>query len=112
MALKNIVVFNDEAHHCYREKPDPEAPKLTGGNRKEAEENVESILENLRRAGVHQKGDRIEFTLLKPWPGELICAEGRYSEGEADAAPERRAGIFIAPEYGTVQRADLVAAAR
>jgi type III restriction enzyme len=57
MALKNIIVLNDEAHHCYREKPDPEAPKLTGGDRKAAEENVESILENLRRAGVHQKGD-------------------------------------------------------
>ena len=80
------------------------------GREAEAESYVEAILENLRRAGVHQKdkGDRIAFTALKPWPGELICAEGRYPEGET----ERRAGIFIGPEYGTVQRADLVAAAR
>lgn len=80
----------------------------------EAESYVEAILENLRRAGVHQKdkGDRIAFTSLKPWPGEMICAEGRYPEGDPEAPVERRAGIFIGPEYGTVQRADLVAAAR
>jgi adenine-specific DNA-methyltransferase len=80
------------------------------GRETEAGNYVEAILENLRRAGVHQKdkGDRIIFTSLKPWPGEFLCAEGRYPEGET----ERRAGVFIGPEYGTVQRADLVAAAR
>jgi adenine-specific DNA-methyltransferase len=68
------------------------------------------ILENLKTAGVQQahKEDRITFTALTPWPGELVCAEGRYLEGEA----EKRAAIFIGPEFGTVQRADLVAAAR
>ena len=35
---KNIVVINDEAHHCYRRKPDGEEVKLTGDDRKEAEE--------------------------------------------------------------------------
>ncbi len=54
------------------------------------------------------KDDRITFTALSPWPGDLVCAEGRYMEGET----ERRAAIFIGPEFGTVQRADLVAAAR
>jgi len=54
------------------------------------------------------KEDRITFTALTPWPGDLVCAEGRYMEGEL----ERRAAIFIGPEFGTVQRADLVAAAR
>ena len=93
----------------------------------------ELILENLRVAGVQQahKEDRITFTSLVPWPGEgRVCAEGRYLEG-ASAVPsplgkgekvadrpdegagiERRAGIFIGPEFGTVQRADLVEAAR
>jgi adenine-specific DNA-methyltransferase len=68
------------------------------------------VLENLRTAGVQQahKDDRISFTALTPWPGELVCAEGRYQEG----ATERRAAVFIGPEFGTVQRADLVAAAR
>ena len=68
------------------------------------------ILENLKVAGVQQadKANRITFTSLVPWPGTLVCAEGRYMEGDA----ERRAAIFIGPEFGTVQRADLVAAAR
>ena len=76
----------------------------------EADNYYEAILENLRKAGVQQrhKDHRIEFTTLKPWPGEYISADGRYQEGER----EKRAAIFVGPEYGTVQRADLVAAAR
>ncbi|MGO8746836.1 MAG: site-specific DNA-methyltransferase [Thermoguttaceae bacterium] len=68
------------------------------------------ILENLKTAGVQQahKEDRIAFTALAPWPGDLVCAEGRYLEGET----EKRAAIFIGPEFGTVQRQDLVLAAR
>ncbi|MBL7941919.1 MAG: hypothetical protein JNM00_04095 [Flavobacteriales bacterium] len=68
------------------------------------------ILENLKTAGVQQahKEDRINFTSLVPWPGEFICAEGRYMEGEV----EKRAGIFVGPEFGTVQRVDLVTTAR
>lgn len=68
------------------------------------------ILENLRAAGVQQahKQDRITFTALTGWPGNYICAEGRYMESDK----ERRAGIFIGPEFGTVSRPDLVAAAR
>ena len=69
------------------------------------------ILDNLKTAGVQQahKADRITFTTLTPWPGEgAVCAEGRYMEGDV----EKRAGIFIGPEFGTVQRSDLVEAAR
>jgi len=68
------------------------------------------ILENLKTAGVQQahKEDRITFTSLTPWPGDLVCAEGRYLEGKT----EKRAAIFIGPEFGTVLRADLVAAAK
>ena len=70
------------------------------------------ILENLRTAGVQQarKAGRIAFSSLEPWPGELVCAEGRYLEG--DDGKERRAGIFIGPEFGTVSRPDLVRATR
>src|SRR5437773_1997988 len=72
------------------------------------------ILENLKTAGVQQahKDARIIFTALTPWPGELVAAEGRYVEGDGAAAVERRAAIFIGPEFGTVTRPDLVAAAR
>ncbi|TXT51254.1 MAG: DNA methylase [Spirochaetes bacterium] len=68
------------------------------------------ILENLKIAGVQQahKEDKISFTALYPWPGDMVCAEGHYLEGDI----EKRAAIFIGPEFGTVQRADLVAAAR
>jgi adenine-specific DNA-methyltransferase len=71
---------------------------------------AQMILENLKTSGVQQahKEDRISFTALTPWPGDLVCAEGRYFEGSF----EKRAAIFIGPEFGTVQRADLVAAAR
>jgi adenine-specific DNA-methyltransferase len=72
------------------------------------------ILENLRTAGVQQahKDARIAFTALTPWPGDFVAAEGRYMEGDGAAAVERRAAIFIGPEFGTVTRPDLVAAAR
>jgi len=80
---------------------------------------VGRILENLKTAGVQQahKEDKITFTALAPWPGDLVCAEGRYVEGgsgeeEGAAGPEKRAAIFIGPEFGTVSRPDLVAAAR
>ncbi len=38
---KNIIVINDEAHHCYRRRPDGEEVKLTGDERKEAEKREE-----------------------------------------------------------------------
>jgi adenine-specific DNA-methyltransferase len=130
------------------------------------------ILENLKIAGVQQahKEDRITFTALTPWPGDLICAEGRFRQDEQDSQDiqknpvhpvnpgkklscaegrfrqdeqdsqdvqnhpvhpvipvnsgdpshpvhpvnpvEKRAAIFIGPEFGTVTRPDLVSAAR
>lgn len=74
------------------------------------EDFASMILKNLRVAGVQQahKEDRITFTSLIGWPGDLICAEGRYLEGDL----EKRAGVFIGPEFGTVSRPDLVQAAR
>ena len=85
------------------------------------------ILDNLRRSGVQQarREDRIAFASLTPWPGRFVCAEGRYSDQSPEAggqeepdtdhyplATEKRAAIFIGPEFGTVSRPDLVEAAR
>jgi type III restriction enzyme len=43
MGLKNVLVINDEAHHCYREKPqEPDDEDLKGEERKEAERNNEA----------------------------------------------------------------------
>ena len=75
---------------------------------------AEVILDNLKSAGVQQahKEDRIYFAGMKPWPGDLVCAEGSYADGNASAEADKRAGIFIGPEFGTVSRPDLVEAAR
>jgi len=72
------------------------------------------ILETLRVAGVQQahKEDKITFTSLTLWPGDYVCAVGRYLEGGEGASSEKRAAIFIGPEFGTVSRPDLVTAAR
>jgi adenine-specific DNA-methyltransferase len=75
---------------------------------------VQMILENLKTAGVQQahKEDKITFTSLVPWPGDLVCAEGRYLEGGDVSGTEKRAAVFIGPEFGTISRPDLVEAAR
>jgi adenine-specific DNA-methyltransferase len=56
------------------------------------------------------KQDKIAFSSVTPWPGHLVGAEGRYSESAPGG--EKRAAIFIGPEFGTVSRPDLVEAAR
>ena len=72
------------------------------------------ILDHLKISGVQQvhKEDRISFSGIKPWPGDRVCAEGVYLEGGSDSGTEKRAAIFIGPEFGTVSRPDLVQAAR
>lgn len=82
-------------------------------NTSSPENFIKMILETLKTAGVQQsnKEDKINFTTISPWPGEMICAEGLFSDGDK-AGVEKRAAIFIGPEFGTLSRPDLVAAAR
>ncbi|QET02553.1 site-specific DNA-methyltransferase [Cupriavidus pauculus] len=91
---------------------DPADPKVAKqqADFEAARDFVQIILDNLKTAGVQQahKEDRVVFNSLVPWPGDLVCAEGGYE----DSAGEKRAAIFIGPEFGTVSRPDLVAAAR
>ena len=70
------------------------------------------VIDYLKAEGVKQqaKGDRITFESIAPWPGDFVGATATFIEG--DAGVERRAAILIGPEYGTVGRQDLVAAAR
>ncbi len=91
---------------------DPNDPKVVD---QQAEFNaarsfVQIILANLRIAGVQQahKEDKINFKTLVAWPGDLVCGDGVYE----DSTGEKRAAIFIGPEFGTVSRPDLVSAAR
>ena len=95
--------------------------KLGYGDRQDF---ADMVLEHLKTSGVQQahKENRIVFSSIKPWPGDLVCAEGRFrqvdgdttpaKEGGGDVAAEKRAAIFIGPEFGTVSRPDLVEAAR
>lgn len=68
------------------------------------------ILNQLRTSGIQQvkKMDRIELSALTGWPGKHVCAVGQYVK----ASRVQRAGILIGPEFGTVSRPDLAAAAR
>ncbi len=90
----------------------PAAKKEPLGSYSDGEQDfVQMILENLKTAGVQQahKEDKINFISLTAWPGDLVCAEGKYID---DTESEKRAAIFIGPEFGTVSRPDLVQAAR
>ena len=75
---------------------------------------AQMVLENLRTAGVHQphKEDRIKFIAVNAFPGKFISAEASYAESDSENAPQKRAAILIGPEYGTLGRADIAAAAR
>jgi adenine-specific DNA-methyltransferase len=88
--------------------------QAAGGESGSETEFVKMVLEHLKTSGVQQahKEDKIDFSSITPWPGHYVCAEGHYTQGKGDNAPRKRAAIFIGPEFGTVSRPDLVAAAR
>lgn len=69
------------------------------------------VIDNLKRAGLHQKdkADTIQFNSVEPWPGQWLGAEARYTDGEGR---ERRAGVLIGPEFGTLTHSQITAAAR
>ncbi len=86
-------------------------PLKLGATAEGATDFAQMILDTLRVAGVQQahKQDRISFESLDIWPGVLLAGKGSYRD--ADGRP-KTAGIFIGPEFGTVSRSDLAAAAR
>ena len=69
-----------------------------------AEDLAAMVLGHLATTGVQQahKADRITFSSVDPWPGDRVCGQGRYTEGEE--GPERGAGILVEPNFGTVAR--------
>lgn len=71
---------------------------------------VTMILENLRTYGIQQthKDGALVFASVEEWPGNHVCAVGTYLEGEK----EKRAAILVGPEFGTLSRPDIMAAAR
>ncbi|MCP4668901.1 MAG: DEAD/DEAH box helicase family protein [Deltaproteobacteria bacterium] len=66
MGFKNIVVINDEAHHCYREKPDnKDIAGLKGDEKKEAEKENKAarLWINGLEAFKHKLGVRAVYDL-------------------------------------------------
>jgi len=57
MSIKNIMVINDEAHHCYREKPSAEEDELKGEDKKEAEKN--NVAARLWISGIETVGRKL-----------------------------------------------------
>ena len=110
MGMKHIMAFNDEAHHCYREKPDEDSHegKLKGEDRKEAEKNKEAArvwvsgLEAVqRKLGLSRVLDLSATPFFSPWlrlrgghpvslDDERLFAHGRHRVRHRQAAP--RAG--------------------
>ena len=78
----------------------------------EAQDFASVILQHLRSSGVQQahKEDRIAFSSITPWPGELVCAEGRYVEGGDETGAGKRAAVFIGPEFRKLGRIPILKA--
>ena len=110
MGLKNILVLNDEAHHCYREKPsdDDEDDDLKGDDRKEAEKNNEAArlwisgLEAVnRKLGARARDRPLRDAVLParlglrrghalPVDDERLLADGRHRVRHREAAARAR----------------------
>ena len=87
MGMKNILAINDEAHHCYREKPkEADDEDLKGDDKKEAEKNneaarlwisgLEAVNRKLGLAASRPVGDAV-FPSAAPATPRARCSRGR-----------------------------------
>jgi len=83
MGFKKVLVINDEAHHCYREKPtdpDDEEARLKGDDRKEAEKNTEAA--RLWISGIEAVGRKIGLQkIIDLSATPFFLAGSGYKEG-------------------------------
>ena len=82
MSMKNVMVLNDEAHHCYREKPPEEDEEgvLKGDDRKEAEKNREAA--RLWISGLETVGDKLGLSRVVDLSATPFFLRGSgYAEG-------------------------------
>jgi type III restriction enzyme len=81
MGLKNIVVLNDEAHHCYREKPpEPDDEELKGDEKKEAEKNNDAA--RLWISGLEAVGRKLGISRVMDLSATPFFLRGSgYAEG-------------------------------
>lgn len=102
----------DEEARARGEEPKPRPVRSVAPQKPDTDDDfVRVVLENLKISGVQntKKNERMVFSEVKPWAGgKHIHAEARYMERDK----ERRAGILIGPEYGTVSYRMVVEAAK
>ena len=81
MGIKNLMVLNDEAHHCYREKPgEPDEEKPTGDDRQEAKKNTEAA--RLWISGLEMVGKRLGINRVMDLSATPFFLRGSgYAEG-------------------------------
>ncbi len=81
MGIKNIMALNDEAHHCYREKPgEGEEGTLKGDERKEAEKNTEAA--RLWISGLETVGEKLGISRVMDLSATPFFLRGSgYAEG-------------------------------
>jgi len=81
MGMKNILVMNDEAHHCYREKPnDTDDEELKGDEKKEAEKNNETA--RLWISGIEAVGRKLGLSRVLDLSATPFFLRGSgYAEG-------------------------------
>ncbi len=81
MGLKNVLILNDEAHHCYREKPgEEEEGELKGDDRREAERNTEAA--RLWISGLEIVGDKLGISRVMDLSATPFFLRGSgYAEG-------------------------------
>ncbi len=90
MGLKNIVVLNDEAHHCYREKPQAEdAETLKGEDREEAKKNNEAARLWIARHRDRQEKARTRRR-LRPVGDAVLSARLGLCRGDAVSVDGQR----------------------
>ena len=81
MGLKNVLILNDEAHHCYREKPgEREEDEFKGDDRREAEKNTEAA--RLWISGLEIVGDKLGINRVMDLSATPFFLRGSgYAEG-------------------------------
>ena len=81
MGLKRVMVFNDEAHHCYREKPGSrDEGVLKGDDSKEAKQNTEAA--RLWISGLEAVSRRLDVSRVMDLSATPFFLRGSgYAEG-------------------------------
>ena len=81
MGIKSLFALNDEAHHCYREKPgEGEEGTLKGDERKEAEKNTEAA--RLWISGLETVGEKLGISRVMDLSATPFFLRGSgYAEG-------------------------------